>query len=69
MDTPTRAVEKALAEVGMNRADLARKLKVTPQALSRVLKVEQVASQRSLWPEILNALGLEIVIQPKEGSK
>lgn len=66
MNTPTRAVEKALTELGMNRADLARRLDVTPQALSRVLKVEQVAGQRSLWPKILDALNLEIVIRPKQ---
>ncbi|WP_161883940.1 hypothetical protein [Deinococcus alpinitundrae] len=68
MDTPTRAVEKALAAAGMNRAELSRKLNVTPQALSRTLRVEQVVSQRSLWPEILKELGLKVVLVPESES-
>ncbi len=52
----------------MNRAELSRKLNVTPQALSRTLRVEQVVSQRSLWPEILKELGLKVVLVPESES-
>jgi len=61
------AVRAVLAAKGMTQNDLARQLGKHAAAISRTLNSDIVDS-RSDWPAILDALGLEIVVQPKRPS-
>ena len=63
---PRHAVEMALATRQTNQAELALQLGIFPSVLSRMLKQNQLLSQRSNWQEVLDALGLEVVIRPKQ---
>ncbi len=59
------AVRTALAAKGLNQTQLAEVLGKERAAVSRTLSKSPI-DERSLWPAILDALGLEIVIQPKK---
>lgn len=56
-------VEGELKRQGLSKGRLAEQLGVTPQALSRTLN--RVEDKRSLWPQILEALGYELTIRRK----
>ncbi|WP_407541749.1 helix-turn-helix transcriptional regulator (plasmid) [Deinococcus radiomollis] len=60
-----QTIKVALAEAGMTQAQLATRLEMKPQVLSQSLQSPLVNS-RSHWPAILDALGLEVVIRPKQ---
>ena len=55
------AVEAELTRQALTKGELARRLGVTPQALSRTLK--HVEAERTLWPRILKELGLRLTIE------
>jgi transcriptional regulator with XRE-family HTH domain len=57
-------IRTALAARNMTQGDLANRLGIPAQSLSRTLGVSVVNTQ-SHWPAILDALGLEVVIRPK----
>lgn len=59
------AVEAELRRRGTSKTELAEQLGVKPQALSRTLN--HVEGERTLWPRILAALGLELTVKPKDG--
>lgn len=59
------AVKVQLARLGMNQADLARKLGVLPGTVSRALAGSPLDERSKTWPAMLEELGLEIVIRPK----
>ena len=62
----TKAIVKIeLAKREMTMLELAAQLGIPQQSLSRTLQASPI-DQRSHWPKILEALGLEIVIQPKQ---
>lgn len=61
---PKTVVKVALAEREMTLTELARRLDVPQQSLSRTLQ-QSPLNGKSHWPKILEALGLEIVIRPK----
>jgi transcriptional regulator with XRE-family HTH domain len=61
---PKTAVNVALARRGMSQAELARILDLEPQALSRGLSKSMV-NARSIWPAVLEALDLEVVVQER----
>lgn len=61
---PRTQVKVALAQRGMNQADLARQLGIKPQVLSRLFRVP-VVNERSHWPAVLEALDLEVEVKPK----
>ena len=61
------AVSEVMRQQGMTRADLARKVKKQPQAISRALNGgKDSGSIPETWQVILDALGLEVVIRPKQ---
>ena len=66
---PRHAVEVALATQRLNQAELASRLDIFPSVLSRTLKENQMLSKRSHWAAILDALGLEVVIRPKQAQE
>lgn len=57
-------VEGELKRRGLSKTELAEKLGVTPQALSRTLN--HAGDKRSLWPAILDSLGLELTVKAKD---
>lgn len=61
---PRTVVKVALAERGMTLSELANRLGVPQQSLSRTIQ-QSPLNGKSHWPKILDALGLEIVIQRK----
>jgi len=63
---PKHAVEIALAERRLNQAQLAALLGTHTSTLSRTLNAGEIVNGRSLWPAILDALDLEIVIRSKQ---
>lgn len=67
MDDFKTSVKVELARRNSNLSQFAAELGIPQQSLSRTLQTSPV-NQRSHWPAILEALGLEVVIQPKRPS-
>lgn len=65
-DTIRRAVRVKLAERDMTQADLAERIGVTPQYVSRIMQ-GKVGKIPAAWSKILDELGLELVAAPKGG--
>jgi transcriptional regulator with XRE-family HTH domain len=66
MDEYIKATIKArIKELGTTQADVARKIGVTPQAVSNVLKEGNVSIPSSLL-NVLNAVGLKLVVEAQE---
>lgn len=61
---PKTVVKVALAQRDMTLGELARRLGIPAQSLSRTLKTSVVNTQ-SHWPGILEALDLEVEVKPK----
>lgn len=55
------AVEAELTRKGLSKTELAQRLGVKPQALSRTLR--HVEGERTLWPRILKELGLRLTVE------
>lgn len=60
-------VQARIREMGTTQAALAAQLGTTPAILSRTLG-SALVRQDSHWPALLEALGLEVIIQPKQGT-
>lgn len=58
-------LRQALKERGITQNQLAEMLDTTQPVISRTLTAS-VLNDRSHWPAIIDALGLEVVLQPKE---
>jgi transcriptional regulator with XRE-family HTH domain len=65
-DKATTAVRVQLARQGMNQAELERRLGVSRGVVSRALAGSPLDERSKTWPAMLEALGLEIVIRPKQ---
>ena len=65
-DKATTAVRVQLARKGMNQAQLERRLGVGRGTVSRALAGSPLDERSKTWPAILEELGLEIVIRPKQ---
>lgn len=63
---PKHAVDIELAKRQMNQKDLAKLVGRNETALSRTLSTNRFFDNRSMWPEILDALNLEVIIRPKQ---
>ena len=61
-----RAVAAALAERGRTQSELAKLIGTNPGTLTKLLSENQTLDSRSLWPQILEALDLEVVIRAKK---
>ena len=60
-------VDQALKAQGKTRSDLARELNITRQQITRTLNTVALINPRSEhWLSILDALGLEVVVQVKK---
>ncbi len=60
-------VDQALKNQGKTRADLARDLNISRQQITRTLNATALINPRSEhWLSILDALGLEVVVQVKK---
>ncbi|UQN10147.1 GIY-YIG nuclease family protein [Deinococcus sp. QL22] len=60
------AVEVALATQQKTQLEVAQALGTHASTLSRLLNENRPLGTRSLWPRLLDLLGLEIVIRPKQ---
>lgn len=60
------AVEAELVRQGISKGELAQRLQVSPQSLSRTLR--HVEDERTLWPRILKELGLRLTVEKEAGS-
>lgn len=63
--TPEEAVKMLLKEKGVTQAEFAHEIGTSQPVLSRTLKSPFINTQ-SHWPAILDALDLELVIQPRK---
>jgi transcriptional regulator with XRE-family HTH domain len=63
-----RAVRVSLAERDMTQSDLAEKIGVSPQYVSRIMQ-GQVGKIPPAWLRILDTLGLELVAMPKGSTR
>lgn len=61
-----RAVIAALAERCRTQSELAKLIGTNPGTLTKLLTENQTLDSRSLWPQILDALDLEVVIRAKK---
>ncbi len=61
-----RAVAAALAERGRTQTELARLIGTNPVTLTKLLAQNQTLDPRSLWPQILEALDLEVVVRARK---
>ena len=60
-------INQRLKAQNLTRSDLARQLGISRQVVTRTLNSTAIINERAEhWPAILDALGLEIVIQPKQ---
>ncbi|SMB93158.1 hypothetical protein [Deinococcus hopiensis] len=64
-ETPREAVQAALKTRGMNQSQLAAQLGKGRASISRTLARSPI-DPRSDWQTILDMLGLELIIQPKQ---
>ncbi|GGR39807.1 helix-turn-helix domain-containing protein [Deinococcus ruber] len=61
------AVDKMLSKAGKTRSELARELGLSRQQITRTINSTALLNERAAhWLAILDALGLEVVIQPKK---
>jgi transcriptional regulator with XRE-family HTH domain len=67
-DKIRRAVRVSLAERDMSQTDLAEKIGVSRQYVSRIMQ-GQVGRIPEAWVRILDALELELTAVPKEDDK
>lgn len=67
MEEVRELIKRILKTRGMTQAQLAQTIGADPPTLSRTLTAPIINTQ-SHWPAILDALDLEIVIQPKKVS-
>ncbi|WP_407543021.1 hypothetical protein Q0M94_25465 (plasmid) [Deinococcus radiomollis] len=65
MENLAEQVRKALKDQGVTQIKLAELLDTTQPVVSRTLKAS-VLNDRSHWPAILDILGLEVFIRPKQ---
>lgn len=65
-DRIRRAVRVSLAERDMTQGDLAQRIGVTPQYMSRIMQ-GKVGKIPAAWTKVLDELGLELVAVPKGG--
>lgn len=69
MDHRTRQVIRTrLKEKGWDQSELARQLGLSGPTVSRVLSGPLLRPE-SHWPAILNALGLELAVQPRKAGQ
>ncbi|TSA81438.1 hypothetical protein FNU79_15010 [Deinococcus detaillensis] len=61
-----KAVRVQLARLGINQAELERRLGVKPSVVSRALNGSPLDQRSTTWPAMLEELGLEVVIRPKD---
>ena len=64
MDSARDLVKIELQKQGLTQVELARRLGLAPASVSRTLRAPPIR-QDSHWPAILDALGLEVIIRPK----
>jgi predicted XRE-type DNA-binding protein len=57
-------IEEHMKQKGINQAELARRLDVRPQSVSQVFTGKRAVITTTL-ENMLDALGLELVVQPK----
>ncbi|WP_407540213.1 helix-turn-helix domain-containing protein [Deinococcus radiomollis] len=62
----TQLIDEILSSKGKSRAELARELGISRQKVQRTLDASPLNSRAEHWPAILDALGLEVVIRPKQ---
>lgn len=65
MDELAQQLRAELKAQGITQSELAEKLGTTQPVVSRTLR-GSVLNDRSHWPAIIELLGLEVVIQPKQ---
>ena len=61
---PKAVVQARLKALGMTQIQLADQLKTTPASVGQTLS-SPLLRPDSLWPALLEALGLELVVRPK----
>jgi len=67
-ETVRKVVSGSLAQHGMSRADLARKMGKTPQEITRALNGgKNGGSVPPIWQNILETLDLELTAVPRAG--
>ena len=62
---PKTLVKVELAKRDLTMTEFAQQLGIPQQSLSRTLNAPAI-NHRSYWPKVLDALGLELVVQPKK---
>ena len=63
-------VDSRLKALDMTRADLARATKKHPNSITRALNGYENSGRVSpLWEEVLNALGLKLIVVPIDGEE
>ena len=66
MDKKIRqAIEDDMNKVGLSNAELARKMKVSPQAVGQIINGQRGKIPDSL-NDLLKAIGLELTVTPKK---
>lgn len=66
MDKKIRqAIEDHMNKVGLSNAELARKMKVSPQAVGQIINGQRGKIPDSL-NDLLKAIGLELTVTPKK---
>lgn len=65
MEDLAAQLRQAMKDQGLTQVKLAELLKTTQPVISRTLTAS-VLNDRSHWPAIIEALGLEVVIRPKQ---
>ena len=70
-DEVRAAVAARLSEKHISRADLARAISKTPQAITRALNGGKDGGGQvpGIWQDILNALDLELTARPRGGGE
>jgi plasmid maintenance system antidote protein VapI len=59
-----QAIEDHMNKVGLNNAELARRMKVSPQAVGQIINGQRGRIPDSL-NDLLKAIGLELVVKAK----
>jgi ribosome-binding protein aMBF1 (putative translation factor) len=59
-----QAIEARMNKVGLSNAELARKMKVSPQAVGQIINGQRGRIPDSL-NDLLKAIGLELVVKAK----
>ena len=63
-----QAIHQAMIERGLINADVARELKVTPQAVGQVINGDRGKLPQSLI-DVLRAVGLRLVVVDEQGKE